>query len=71
VVEHATQPRQIATSIAVVLIVMFSLVLGLTAYLFRLRLHAQAEAADEPERGPAVTAARAPTAHASSAPRGR
>jgi serine/threonine-protein kinase len=71
IMEHAAQPRQIATSIAVVLIVMFSLVMGLTAYLLRLRLHAQSESADDAGRGQAVTATRASVSPAERDPRSR
>jgi serine/threonine-protein kinase len=67
--ERAAQPRQIATSIAVALIVMFSLVLGLTAYLLRLRLHAQSASADETAPGQAVTATRASAVQAERDPR--
>jgi serine/threonine-protein kinase len=69
--EHAAQPRQIATSIAVVAIVMFSLILGLTAYLLRLRLHAPSASAVEPAPGQAVTATRASVGHAERDPRSR
>jgi serine/threonine-protein kinase len=67
--ERAAQPRQIATSIAVALIVMFSLVLGLTVYLLRLRLHAPSASADEIAPGQAVTATRASAGHVERDPR--
>jgi serine/threonine-protein kinase len=47
-VERATQPRQISTLIAVALILLLSVVAGLTAYVLRLRVAPGPEAAGEP-----------------------
>jgi serine/threonine-protein kinase len=57
-VERATQPKQISTMLAVALIVLLSLVAGLTAYVLRLRIGAAPEAAAEPAQKQAVTGAR-------------
>jgi serine/threonine-protein kinase len=59
-VERATQPKQISTAIAVALILLLSLVAGLTAYVLRLRVGAGVgqEAAAAPARGQAVSAPR-------------
>ncbi|HEY8041352.1 MAG TPA: serine/threonine-protein kinase [Polyangiaceae bacterium] len=57
-VERATQPRQISTVVAIALILLLSIVAGLTAYVLRLRIGAAPEAAAEPARGQAVSAPR-------------
>jgi hypothetical protein len=57
-VERATQPRQISTLVALALILMLSVLAGLTAYVLRLRLGNGAEASDEPVPAKAVSAPR-------------
>jgi len=55
-VERATQPRQISTLVAVSLIVLLSILAGLTAYVLRLRVGVGAEASGEPTPVKAVSA---------------
>jgi serine/threonine-protein kinase len=50
-VERATQPRQIATLVAITLILVLSLLAGLTAYVLRLRLVSTADASAADARG--------------------
>jgi serine/threonine-protein kinase len=57
-VERAAQPKQIATLVAVALILLLSVVAGLTAYVLRLRIGPAAEAASEPPPAKAVSAPR-------------
>jgi eukaryotic-like serine/threonine-protein kinase len=47
-VERATQPKQISTLVAVSLILLLSILAGLTAYVLRLRVGTGAEASGEP-----------------------
>ena len=47
-VERAAQPRQISTLVALTLILVLSLVAGLTAYVLRLRIGAAPEASSDP-----------------------
>jgi serine/threonine-protein kinase len=63
-VERATQPRQIATLVAVALILLLSTLAGLTAYVLRLRLANDPEASrDPPSRlGPVSSSVRDPAA---------
>ena len=46
-VERATQPRQISTLVAIALILLLSVVAGLTAYVLRLRIGTTAEASSD------------------------
>jgi serine/threonine-protein kinase len=55
-VERATQPRQISTLVAVSLIVLLSILAGLTAYVLRLRVGTGLEASGEPTPVKAVSA---------------
>jgi serine/threonine-protein kinase len=55
-VERATQPRQISTLVAVSLIVLLSVLAGLTAYVLRLRVGTGPEASGEPTPVKAVSA---------------
>ena len=55
-VERATQPRQISTLVAVSLIVLLSILAGLTAYVLRLRVGTGPEASGEPTPVKAVSA---------------
>jgi hypothetical protein len=48
-VERATQPRQISTALALVLIVLLSLVAGLTAYVLRVRIGSAPDASAFPQ----------------------
>jgi serine/threonine-protein kinase len=57
-VERATQPRQISTLVAVSLIVLLSILAGLTAYVLRLRVGTGPEASGEPTPVKAVSAPR-------------
>ena len=57
-VERATQPRQISTLAAISLILLLSIVAGLTAYVLRLRVGTGPEATGEPTPVRAVTAPR-------------
>jgi serine/threonine-protein kinase len=57
-VERATQPKQIATLVAVALILLLSIVAGLTAYVLRLRIGPTAEASSDPPPAKAVSAPR-------------
>ena len=57
-VERATQPRQISTLVAVSLIVLLSVLAGLTAYVLRLRVGTGPEASGEPTPVKAVSAPR-------------
>jgi eukaryotic-like serine/threonine-protein kinase len=52
-VERATQPRQISTLVAIALILILSIVAGLTAYVLRLRVVAPAEPASSLDEAPA------------------
>jgi serine/threonine-protein kinase len=55
-VERATQPRQISTLVAVSLILLISILAGLTAYVLRLRVGSGVEASGEPTPVRAVSA---------------
>jgi serine/threonine protein kinase len=57
-VERATQPRQLSTLVAVALILVLSLVAGLTAYVLRLRIGPGPEVSDAPAPARAVTGPR-------------
>jgi serine/threonine-protein kinase len=56
-IERATRPRQISTAVAVLLVVVLSLVAGLTAYVLRLRL-AGPDASDDAARAQHLTGRR-------------
>jgi hypothetical protein len=55
-VERATQPRQISTLVAVSLIILLSILAGLTAYVLRLRVGVGPEASADPTPARAVSA---------------
>jgi eukaryotic-like serine/threonine-protein kinase len=57
-VERATQPRQISTLVAIALILLLSIVAGLTAYVLRLRIGTTAEASSDAVPTKAVTGPR-------------
>ena len=58
-VERATEPRQISTALALVLVLLLSLVAGLTAYVLRVKIGGPPEASATPAaRGQAVTGPR-------------
>ncbi|HEX3343498.1 MAG TPA: serine/threonine-protein kinase [Polyangiaceae bacterium] len=57
-VERATQPKQISTLVAISLILLLSILAGLTAYVLRLRVGTGPEASAEPTPVRAVTAPR-------------
>jgi serine/threonine protein kinase len=57
-VERATQPRQISTLVALALILVLSVLAGLTAYVLRLRLGTGTQASAEPVPAKAVSAPR-------------
>jgi serine/threonine protein kinase len=57
-VERATQPRQISTLVAVSLILLLSILAGLTAYVLRLRVGTGPEVSAEPTPARAVPASR-------------